>query len=76
MAGPAAAQMLSLPPPRQPLPVTVKLFNKATNEPIGTATYSDSRVYFRDKDGTHYATVVVAPDGTRTTYDPHGKIIK
>ena len=58
-----------------PLPKTVKLHNKATNEPIGTATFSDNRVYFRDKNGTHYATMVVAPDGKRTLYDPSGKVL-
>jgi hypothetical protein len=58
-----------------PLPVTVQLHNKATKEPIGTATFSDNRIYFRDKNGEHYATIEIAPDGTRTTYDPSGKVI-
>jgi hypothetical protein len=58
-----------------PLPQTVKLHNKATKEPLGTATFSGNRIYFRDKDGAHYATIEIAPDGTRTTYDPSGKVI-
>ena len=58
-----------------PLPQTVKLHDKATKEPLGTATFSDNRIYLRDKNGEHYATIEIAPDGTRTTYDPSGKVI-
>ena len=58
-----------------PLPATVQLHNKATNEPLGTATFSGNRIYLRDKDGVHYATIEIAPDGTRTTYDPSGTVI-
>lgn len=76
MLSAAAAQMLSLPPqPRQPLPVTIKLYNKATNEPLGTATHDGNRIYMRDKDGVHYATTVINEDGSRTHYDPNGKVI-
>lgn len=58
-----------------PLPKTVKLHNNATKEPIGTATFSDNRIYFRDKNDKHFATVVIAPDGKRTAYDPSGNVI-
>ena len=58
-----------------PLPATVQLHNKATKEPLGTATFSDNRIYLRDKDGAHYATIEIAPDGTRTMFDASGKII-
>ena len=58
-----------------PLPKTINLHNKATKESLGTATFSDNRIYMRDKNGEHYATIEIAPDGTRTTYDPSGKVI-
>ena len=58
-----------------PLSQTVQLHDKATKEPLGTATFSGNRIYMRDKNGEHYATIEIAPDGTRTTYDPSGKVI-
>lgn len=58
-----------------PLPATVQLHNRATKESLGTATFSGNRIYMRDKNGEHYATIEIAPDGTRTTYDPTGKVI-
>ena len=58
-----------------PLPATVQLHNKATNEPLGTATFSDNRIYLRDKNGEHYATIEYNADGTRTMYDASGKVI-
>ena len=59
-----------------PLPATVQLHNKATNEPLGTATFSSNRIYLRDKNGKHYATIEYNADGTRTAYDPSGSVIK
>jgi len=59
-----------------PLPQTIKLHNKATKEPLGTATFSGNRIYLRDKDGEHYATIEYNADGTRTAYDPSGNVIK
>ena len=59
-----------------PLPATVQLHNKATNEPLGTATFSGNRIYLRDKNGEHYATIEYNADGTRTAYDPSGNVIK
>ena len=58
-----------------PLPKTINLHNKATKEPLGTATLSGNRIYLRDKDGAHYATIETAPDGTRTMYDASGKVL-
>jgi len=58
-----------------PLPATVQLHNKATKEPLGTATFSDNRIYLRDKNGEHYATIVYGKDGTRTMYDASGKVM-
>jgi len=58
-----------------PLPATVQLHNKATKEPLGTATFSDNRIYLRDKNGEHYATIEYNADGTRTMYDASGKVI-
>jgi len=59
-----------------PLPATVQLHSKATKEPLGTATFSDNRIYLRDKNGEHYATIEYNADGTRTAYDPSGNVIK
>jgi len=58
-----------------PLPATVQLHNKATKEPIGTATFSGDRIYLRDKDGAHYATIELNKDGTQTMYDASGKVV-
>lgn len=44
-------------------------------KPIGTATFHGNRVYLRDTKQQHYATIQFNPDGTRTAYDPNGKII-
>jgi hypothetical protein len=58
-----------------PLPKVVHLHNNATKESLGTATISGNRIYLRNKDGEHYATIEQNPDGTRTTYDPNGNVI-
>lgn len=57
-------------------PRTIKLVNKDTQEVIGTVTMSDNRLYYRDMKGEHFATVQVHKDGTRTMYDPSGKVIE
>jgi hypothetical protein len=57
-------------------PKTIVFTNNATGEKMGTATVStDGRIYFRDKAGEHYATMVREPNGTKTLYDPSGKVI-
>ena len=58
-----------------PLPKTINLHNNATKEPLGTATFSGNRIYLRDKNGEHYATIEHDADGTRTMYDASGKVI-
>jgi hypothetical protein len=55
---------------------TIRLFNNQTNETIGTMTMSGNTAYLRDKDGNHYATIVGNADGTKTMYDPNGKVIE
>lgn len=58
-----------------PLPQTINLHNKATKEPVGTATFSGNRIYMRDKNGEHYATIEYNADGTQTMYDADGKVM-
>ena len=57
-----------------PLPATVQLHSKATKEPLGTATFSGNRIYLRDKNGEHYATIVYGKDGS-TMYDANGNVL-
>jgi hypothetical protein len=57
-------------------PKTVRLHNNATGEHLGTVTLSGNRAYLRNKDGEHYATMVRNADGTKTIYDPSGKVIE
>ena len=56
-------------------PKTVTFYNNATKEVIATGTFWGNRVYFRNKEGVHFATVELHGDGTRTVYDPRGKKI-
>ena len=67
---PASAQQAWGNPPR-----TVTYTNKATGEKIGTAIVSRSMVVLRDKHDTHYATIILGPNGTRKWVDPHGNPI-
>ena len=60
----------------QPLSKTINLYNKATKEPIGTVTKSGNRLYYRNPQGEHVATVVINADGTRSSYDANGKPIE
>jgi hypothetical protein len=55
-------------------PTTVPLLNK-NKERIGTATFFGPRITLRDSEGEVFATIVVDPDGTRTMYDVHGKVL-
>lgn len=59
---------------QSPMPRTVPLVNKS-GEVVGTATLSGLRLYLRDKDGELIATIVLERNGTRTLYDPHGKVL-
>jgi hypothetical protein len=57
------------------IPKTIRLHNNATGENIGTLTVTGNNAYLRDMAGNHIATIVRNPDGTKTTYDPNGKVI-
>ena len=57
------------------MPQTVPLKSNQTGEAIGTATMSGSHIYFRDLKGELIATIVVDKDGTKTMYDPSGKVL-
>jgi hypothetical protein len=59
----------------QQITKTIRLFDNATKETVGTVTLSGNHAYFRDRNGEHYATQVQNPDGTKTLYDPSGKVI-
>jgi len=63
----ASAQGFSLP---QTVPWTDR-----DGKPIGTATIFGLHMYLRDLNGELVATVVVERDGTKTLYDPHGKVL-
>jgi hypothetical protein len=70
----ATAQSLSLPPTLgTTLPLTVPLTNMK-GEKIGTATISNNRMYLRDLNGAHTATVVTDAHGM-TLLDPNGKVL-
>ena len=56
-----------------PLPRTIQLHDNATKQSLGSATYVDNKIYLRNRNGEHYATIVVAPDGSHTAYDPGGQ---
>jgi hypothetical protein len=75
LASPAAAQQSFLLLPHFEMPRTIPWTNPARDGDVGTATFSGNRVYFRDSKGEHVSTMVVGPGGTRTMYDPHGKVI-
>jgi hypothetical protein len=75
MLAPAESQSLLWTPVQWPLPETVPWSVKGV--PVGTATMgSDNRMYLRWFGGTFAATAVFHSDGTRTIYDPSGKIIE
>ena len=65
---PAKAQFLDM-------PKTIKVHNNKTGEIIGTITMSGATAYVRNKDCEHVYTVVRNPDGTTTSFDPHGNAV-
>ena len=65
---PAKAQQLNM-------PKTVRIHNNATGEHLGTVTVTGNTAYVRDKNGEHVLTVVQNPDGSKTTFDPHGNVV-
>jgi hypothetical protein len=61
-------------PPVPSGPRTVPLLGK-DGQQIGTATFSDNRIYLRNQDNEIFAQIVVEADGTRTMYDVNGKVL-
>ena len=72
----AEAQSFLLPPRLDAMPRTIPWTDTSRAVTNGTATFSGNRIYLRNDKGEHVATLVVGPGGTRTMYDPNGKIIK
>ena len=70
MVVPASAQSMLGNPPK-----VITYFNKATGEVLGKAIISRNLVVLRDKHDTHYATIILGPNGTRKWVDPHGNPI-
>ena len=68
----ASAQTVS----SEPGPTTtMSHYDKTTGEPMGTTTIVDGKAYLRDKNGEHYATLIIDKDGTRRMVDPEGQPI-
>jgi hypothetical protein len=67
LALPAAAQ--------NRMPQTIPYKDSKTGETIGTATFSGNTLYLRKSDGELIGSVVTAPDGSRTLYDPSGNVM-
>ena len=44
-------------------------------KPAGTATFTGNRIYLRNVQGELFAQIILAPDGSRTLLDPHGKVL-
>jgi hypothetical protein len=57
------------------MPTTLPLVDNNTKEKIGTVTLWGNRMVLRKTDGTFIATVIIERDGTRKTFDEHGKVI-
>jgi hypothetical protein len=70
---PATAQTLSW--PASPTLPAMGTFTDVDGKQIGTTATMGNRIYIRDLKGEHLATIVIEADGTRTIYDPHGKVI-
>ena len=66
-ATPVWAQQMTLP--------TTGTWTNTKGEVIGTVTNAGGRLYMRDLKGEHVATIVFEKDGTRTIYDPSGKVL-
>jgi hypothetical protein len=61
---------------RLDMPRTVKLYNNANGEVLGTATISGRTFYLRDLKGELVGTVVIEKDNKRTFRDPSGSIVE
>ena len=51
------------------------VWNNTKGEVLGTVTNSGGRLYLRNTQGELVATIVFEQDGTRTIYDPNGKVL-
>lgn len=56
------------------IPKTVPIIDD-NGKTVGTATRSENRIYLRNTDGELTATIVLENDGTKTMYDPNGKVL-
>jgi hypothetical protein len=56
------------------MPRTVPLMGK-DGQQIGTATFAGPRIFLRDNKNEIFVQIVIEPDGTRTMYDPNGKVL-
>ena len=73
------ALQLSLGPPvsgpnAPPVSPTIVL-NGPSGERTGTATIHGNRTYIRNLKGEHVSTIVIESDGSKTLYDPNGKVL-
>jgi len=51
-------------------------YRDGNGQQIGTATIWRNKMYVRDNNGEILGTFVYEADGTKTLYDPHGKVIE
>jgi hypothetical protein len=70
IAAPASAQYFTAPPK------VITLYDKKTNEPVGTVIVNGNTAILRNTNGGHIQTMSIDKDGKRTVYDPSGNIIK
>jgi hypothetical protein len=54
----------------------IRLYDKKTNETIGTVIVNGNNAILRDAKGEHIQTMSIDKNGVRTVYDPSGKVIK
>jgi hypothetical protein len=69
----ASAQTFSLPPAAVTIPRTVP-WTDGKGQAIGTATFDGNRMYLRDLNNKHIATVVTDANGI-TLFDPSGNTL-
>lgn len=55
------------------MPRTLKLYNNANQEVVGTATQWGNRFTLRDTREKLIGTLVIEKDGSRAFYDPNGQ---
>jgi hypothetical protein len=71
MTATASAQTISSEQPT----TTMTQYDKTTGQIMGTTTIVGGKAYLRDKNGKHYATLIIDKDGTRRMVDPEGQPI-